>query len=699
MNGGRPGVLRIGDRVVLSGVRHTVTGLAGTLVHLADERNRTSVVSLPDLLLQAKVESGPAPSLPRLPSARFHGLPAKAVEDASWWEPHIIEVLTGLPAGAPPGARPTDQYDPATRSLAEREAAKAAELIGSGHAGVSSGTVRRKRLRYQAQGVVGLVDGRADRARPSTGKTDSRVVDVLRRVLKAEKTVQGPSRTVEFFRWRVEQILESEFGPNVVPLPSRATFYRLFRKLSAGQHTTGSARTRRSLAGRPQGPFGQVTPVRPGELMQIDSTALDVLVRLDSGTPGRVDLTAVIDVATRTVTAAVLRPATKSVDASLLLARTVTPEPMRPGWADALRMSRSVLPFVHLHGVDERLAHAAARPVIVPESMVCDHGMVFISDNFRSSCRWLGIDFQPGHLGTPTDKPHIERMIGTVGTQFLQYVSGYLGSSVERRGRDAAAQPLWSLPELQDLLDEWIVACWQNRPHDGLRDPVSPGRSFSPNEKYATLIQAAGYVPLALSGEDYIELLPAKWRAINAYGVKINHRVYDDAQLNGLRRQPSGVTDRKDLWEVHTDPYDVTRIWVRNHHHGGWITLFWKHLSTAPAPFGELLWNSAISELHDSGVMNPAEDEIAEVVGKLLQRAHDGPPGASAEKTPPRRKRRRPNALGRPAVLDKSASHSRLPEEPAFDERETDQPYEDDFLADVVPLGIFDARKEAERRW
>jgi hypothetical protein len=139
-------------------------------------------------------------------------------------------------------------------------------------------------------------------------------------------------------------------------------------------------------------------------------------------------------------------------------------------------------------------------------------------------------------------------MIGTLGTQFLQYVSGYLGSSVERRGRDAAAQPLWSLPELQDLLDEWIVACWQNRPHDGLRDPVSPGRTFSPNEKYATLIQAAGYVPLALSGEDYIELLPPKWRAINAYGVKINHRVYDDAQLNGLRRQPSGVTDRKDLW-------------------------------------------------------------------------------------------------------------------------------------------------------
>jgi hypothetical protein len=28
----------------------------------------------------------------------------------------------------------------------------------------------------------------------------------------------------------------------------------------------------------------------------------------------------------------------------------------------------------------------------------------------------------------------------------------------------------------------------------------------------------------------------------------------------------------------HRDPYDVSRIWVRNHLDGGWITQFWKHL-------------------------------------------------------------------------------------------------------------------------
>ena len=44
------------------------------------------------------------------------------------------------------------------------------------------------------------------------------------------------------------------------------------------------------------------------EWVQIDSTPLDVLVLLDDGVPGRVELTGMIDVATRVVPAAVLRP-------------------------------------------------------------------------------------------------------------------------------------------------------------------------------------------------------------------------------------------------------------------------------------------------------------------------------------------------------------------------------------------------------
>jgi len=98
-----------------------------------------------------------------------------------------------------------------------------------------------------------------------------------------------------------------------------------------------------------------VTVARPGEMVEIDSTPLDVRVVLDDGVVDRVELTAMVDSATRTIVAAVLRPTTKSVDAALLLARALTPEPMRPGWSDALRMSRSVLPHRSLTDVDQRL--------------------------------------------------------------------------------------------------------------------------------------------------------------------------------------------------------------------------------------------------------------------------------------------------------------------------------------------------------
>ena len=125
---------------------------------------------------------------------------------------------------------------------------------------------------------------------------------------------------------------------------------------------------------------------------------------------------------------------------------------------------------------------------------------------------------------------------------FAQYVSGYTGRSPEYRGRGVEKNAVWSLPELQDLLDQWLIAEWQNRPHDGLRDPLHPGRAFSPNQKYAALIETAGYVPLALSPDDYIELLPATWRAVNAYGIKISRRGSHQAGA------PTAVCSR--MWAV-----------------------------------------------------------------------------------------------------------------------------------------------------
>jgi putative transposase len=378
----RPPSLRAGDEVLVDGAAHTVTGLSGSRVWLVDVTGAKSSVALAELLSTPgfRMVTRPPAALP--PQGLLDSLPAEAVDQARWWEGHIIEVITGVPPEAGKGAGPRPEYDLAARTLRQRELAKVGELARGGHQ-VPLSTFQRQRLAYETRGVWGLVDHRATR-RPGA-RTDERVLQAIEKAV-AEETNRSTG-TVTRLRRRVEQILASQHGidPSSV-MPARATFYRLAGQIAAGRHTFGSARTRRSLAQRPDGPFGTVIAVRPGEWTQIDSTPLDVRVVLDNGLVDRVELSWIIDLATRTIPAAVLRPATKAVDAALLLARSMTPEPMRPGWPDALRMSRSVLPHRRLTQIDQRLEHAAARPVIVPETIVCDHGMVYMSQAPRKAC-------------------------------------------------------------------------------------------------------------------------------------------------------------------------------------------------------------------------------------------------------------------------------------------------------------------------
>ncbi|MFE4917071.1 Mu transposase C-terminal domain-containing protein [Streptomyces sp. NPDC056652] len=465
-----------------------------------------------------------------------------------------------------------------------------------------------------------------------------------------------------------------------MPLPSKNTFYKLVDALSTGRHSFGSAVTRRQTANRPQGPFTPTFADRPGEQVQIDSTPLDVMVVLDSGLTARADLTIAVDVATRTICAAVLRPVgTKAVDASLLLARMLVPEPMRPGWSQSLRMAASRMPHRRLLAADTRMEQAAAKPVIVPDTVVIDGGKVFISDTFIRACDRLGVSVQRSRPRTPTDKAIVEATFSAINTLFCQHLAGYTGPNVSRRGERVEEQAVWTIPELQDLLDEWLLAGWQASPHDSLRDPFRPKKAMSPNDKYASLVAACGYLPLVLRGEDYLELLPVAWRAVNDYGIRINYRTYDCADLGPWRRQHSGHTAKRGLWEVHYDPYDLSHVFVRTQQ--GWITVPWVHLPLVSAPFADFTWSHARRLAARAGLDDTNEAVIARVLDELLTRAEQGPD------------KRTNRVVGRTRAAAAIPSPAAEPEP----ESETDTAAEAQPPASVVSFGVFDAHAEAER--
>ncbi|NVI89855.1 Mu transposase C-terminal domain-containing protein [Actinomadura sp. BRA 177] len=677
-------VLRVGDWVQYDDGEHQVVALAGTSVRLKAAAGSELVVLLPHLLGSPGFGVIDGESLPEIePYGLFDGLPEDVVATAKDWERHIVEVMTGLPPDPEPGAVPRPEYDPATTTIKERAGAKATEL------GVGVRTIFARRARYAAQGLWGLVDQRAVREWQATGRVDARVVRAVQNALEAETNASTGTRS-RLIR-KVTKALESDHGPGAVPLPGKTTFYRLIEVLSTGRHTFGSASTRRQLANRPEGAFTPTLADRPGEQVQIDSTPLDVLVVLDSGVAVRADLTIAVDVATRTICAAVLRPeGTKAVDASLLLAKMLVPEPMRPGWCESLRMSASLMPHGRLMDIDARMEAAAAKPVIVPDGVVIDGGKVFISDAFTRACDRLGISVQRARPNTPTDKAVVEATFPSINSLFTQYLAAHTGSNTDRRGRRVEEQAVWTVPELQDLLDEWLIAGWQHRPHDALRDPFFPRRMMTPNEKYSALVAACGYLPLVLNSEDYLELLPVKYRAINAYGIRIDYRAYDCRELWPHRRQHSGNTRKKGLWEIHYDPYDLSQVFVRTT--GGWITVPWTHRAMVTGPFADFTWNLARRESTARGLNDQNEAEVARVLDELLTRAGQGPARDSA-------KRRTERIVARTKVA--AATHQPPSRQPADNVNEPGAADEADDIgessATVVPFGISDAHAEAEK--
>jgi hypothetical protein len=145
----------------------------------------------------------------------------------------------------------------------------------------------------------------------------------------------------------------------------------------------------------------------------------------------------------------------------------------------------------------------------------------------------------------------------------------------------------------------------------------------------------------------------------------------------------------------------VSRVWVRDHWNGGWITVFWTQLHRVAAPFGELAWDHARSRQPGA-----SEEELADAVDSLLRRASQGPDGASREEAgcKPARRDRRVAARTR-AAQPLPASRADAPA--AGGEPATAGPgpspgrdgADDGQLARVIPMPIFDPFAEADKPW
>ncbi|WP_329088022.1 helix-turn-helix domain-containing protein [Streptosporangium sp. NBC_01469] len=497
---------------------------------------------------------------------------------------HVQEVRTGYRLGhevlARPG-EPREPYAPGAPKL-ERYAAKAAEL------GVGVSTIRRWIADFDRDGPEALIDERTQRRRDPLGGADPLWLDMARTVLAEHADASRPTQNIVLLRIRAR--LDSEHGHGVVANPSPTRARLLLRELSRGSHAFGGTKTKRSTASRPAAPYGRLRASRPGEYVLLDTTSLDVFA-MDPITLRwvKAELTIAMDLYDRCITGLRLTPvSTKAVDAAGVLFETVRPLP------DTVR--NGITYAQTYHGLPrgivvdaDKLVDADGAPLlpsVAAETIVVDHGKIYLSEQLLSACQRLGISVQPARPYQGSDKAALERFFRTLREGLLVGLPGYKGPDVYSRGLAVEQQAFYFLDELEAQIRQWIAEVYHREAHDGLCIPEVPGLHLSPLDMYGHGVSRAGYLQIPARPDLAFDFLKVEWRTVQHYGIEYGGLRYNGPVLADLADTTSPYTGRHSgKWPFRVDAGDVSRLYFQHPRTRGWHALRWEHAEACRGPF------------------------------------------------------------------------------------------------------------------
>ncbi len=563
----------------------------GMEVVLKDGRDRLARMSLRELLTSDRAElvhdrSGPSSADDEdLAAVVLNRLTKEEKKEVLERAEHVREMLTGYRSGSedlPRADEPRSQYAPGL-PMRDRYEAKAAEL------GVTTRTVRRWARAFRELGEAGLVPKTA-KADGGLGNADPRWVEAAEEVLKEYEEESRPS--VKVVLEEVEARLRTKFKLVKIPVPPRTTAYRWMQELER-RHPTFRLSTQRNrdIADRPWGVYGKLRPTRPGEYVLMDTTRLDVFA-LDPVTLRwmQAELTIAMDWYTRCIIGLRVTPvSTKAIDAAAVLYQAYRPQPVPQSWPREAAWPEHGIPRGVL--VEAEAVHGPVTgvwgPKVAPETLIVDHGKIYLSAHLTSVCRRMGISVQPARLRTGRDKGPAERYFRTLREDLLQRLPGYKGPDIHSRGLNPEKDAFFFHHELEAIIREWTAVTYHRRPHAGLLDPHLPQVELSPAAMFEHGLARAGYIEVPRDPHLAYEFLDVSMRTVQHYGVEINGRRYNGGCLDGLRDMAGSDIDlNKRRLPFFADPDDVTRIHFRDHERV-WHTLQWEHAPSLTMPLSE----------------------------------------------------------------------------------------------------------------
>ena len=365
--------------------------------------------------------------------------------------------------------------------------------------GVGLRTLERWKARYRAHGFAGLEP--PPRADAGTHRLPADLIRVIEGL-----ALSKPRPSIATVHRKVTGIC----GIRDWPIPSYSVVWDIVRTLDPGMVTlalegAASYRDKHELVLRRQAEL-------PNAMWQADHTMLDILVVGTDGKPARPWLTTILDDRSRAICGyTVFLGAPSAMNTALALRQAIWHK-TDPTW-----------PMCGL-----------------PDVLYVDHGSDFISHQLARIAVDLHIRLIHSTVARPQGRGKVERFFGTVNTELLTTLPGYLAPSQPAPG------PTLSLAEL-DTAVEGFVATYNDRTHSEL--------GISPRSAWI----ADGWMPRmpdSLEDLDRLLLTVAKTRVVRRDGIRFQGLSYTSPTL-------AGYVGRSVV--IRYDPRDITEIRVFDH--------------------------------------------------------------------------------------------------------------------------------------
>ena len=251
-------------------------------------------------------------------------------------------------------------------------------------------------------------------------------------------------------------------------------------------------------------------------IWQADHTEMDMMILDHAGRPVRPWLTVIVDDFSRAIAGYAVNLSAPSALQTALALRQAIWRKSDPAWT--------------VCGL--------------PEVLYSDHGSDFKSRHLEQVSADLRIQLINSTAGVPQGRGKIERLFGTITTELLPQLPGYLPPP----GAGPSSAPRLSLAELDAALGRWISTEYHARAHSETKTP--------PLARWA----AGGWLPRmpdSLEQLDLLLLAVAKPRIVHRDGIRFAGLRYLDLTLAAYVGEP--VT-------VRYDPRDMAEIRVFHRH-------------------------------------------------------------------------------------------------------------------------------------